>query len=54
MKTGIRQGDQVQIADGLQEGEQVITVGAYGLPDNTKVRVESPGENSGKEPPKQD
>jgi HlyD family secretion protein len=54
VRTGIRQGGQVQIADGLQEGEQVITVGAYGLPDNSKVHVESPGENSGKEPPKQD
>ena len=54
VKTGIRQGDDVQIADGLQEGQQVVTVGAYGLPDNAKVHVESPDDNSGKEPPKQD
>ena len=38
----------------LQEGQQVVTVGAYGLPDNAKVHVESPDDNSGKEPPKQD
>jgi HlyD family secretion protein len=41
VKTGIRQGDQVQILDGLAEGDQVVTSGAYGLPDNTKIRVEA-------------
>ena len=41
VKTGIRQGDHVQILDGLAEGERVITSGAYGLPDNTKIRVEA-------------
>jgi RND family efflux transporter MFP subunit len=41
VKLGIRNGDQVQIATGLQAGEQVITAGAYGLPDNTRVRVEA-------------
>src|SRR6267378_3121518 len=40
VKTGIRQGDQVQILEGLAEGERVITSGAYGLPDNTKIRIE--------------
>jgi HlyD family secretion protein len=44
-KTGIRQGDQVQILDGLAEGERVITSGAYGLPDNTKIRVEAAQES---------
>lgn len=43
VKTGIRQGDRVQVTDGVQEGERVITVGAYGLADNTKVQVEAPG-----------
>jgi HlyD family secretion protein len=43
--TGIRQGDDIQIADGLKEGERVVTVGAYGLPDNTKVHIEMPQEN---------
>ena len=41
VKTGIRQGDQVQILDGLAEGDRVITSGAYGLPDNTKIRLEA-------------
>jgi HlyD family secretion protein len=41
VKTGIRQGDQVQILDGLAEGDRVITSGAYGLPDNTTIRVEA-------------
>src|ERR1039457_2784378 len=39
VKTGIRQGDQLQILDGLAEGDRVIASGAYGLPDNTKIRV---------------
>ena len=57
VKTGIRQGDQVQILDGLAEGDQVVTSGAYGLPDNTKIRVEAApssdkqeSDNSGKPP----
>ena len=45
VKTGIRQGDQVQILDGLAEGERVITSGAYGLPDNTKIRIEAAPES---------
>jgi len=45
VKTGIRQGDQVQILEGLAEGERVITSGAYGLPDNTKIRIEAAPES---------
>jgi HlyD family secretion protein len=41
VKLGIRNGNQVQITEGLQAGEQVITAGAYGLPDNTRVRAET-------------
>jgi multidrug efflux pump subunit AcrA (membrane-fusion protein) len=41
VKTGIKQGDQVQIVEGLAEGERGITSGAYGLPDNTKIRIEA-------------
>jgi HlyD family secretion protein len=41
VKTGIRQGDQVQILEDLAEGDRVITSGAYGLPDNTKIRIEA-------------
>jgi RND family efflux transporter MFP subunit len=45
VKTGIRQGDQVQILDGLAEGDRVVASGAYGLPDNTKIRVEAATES---------
>ncbi|HEX5482951.1 MAG TPA: efflux RND transporter periplasmic adaptor subunit [Terriglobia bacterium] len=40
VKTGIRQGDDVQILSGLQAGQRVVTEGAYGLPDGTKVKVQ--------------
>jgi len=65
VKTGIKQGDQVQVVEGLAEGERVITSGAYGLPDNTKIRIEASPEpdkaesdkserpSAGKEPEKE-
>ncbi len=42
VEVGIRQADAVQITKGLQPGERVVTAGAYGLPDNTKVRAAAP------------
>ena len=34
-------------APDLKEGDAVVTVGAYGLPEKTKIRVEnSPGEET--------
>jgi HlyD family secretion protein len=44
VKVGIKQGDQTQIVEGLQPGQKVVTVGAYGLPDKVKVNVEKPAE----------
>jgi len=44
VRVGVRQGDQVQIADGLHPGDQVVASGAYGLPDNTKVKLEAQNE----------
>jgi multidrug efflux pump subunit AcrA (membrane-fusion protein) len=41
VKIGIRQGDDVQILDGLTENDKVVASGAYGLPDNTKIKVEA-------------
>jgi len=41
VKVGIRQADDVQITDGLQAGERVVASGAYGLPDNTKIKIEA-------------
>jgi HlyD family secretion protein len=51
VKTGIRQGDQVQILDGLAEGDRVVASGAYGLPDNTKIRVEAAQESDNTDKP---
>ncbi len=39
VEAGIRQGDRVQISKGLSGGETVIVNGAYGLPDNTQVKI---------------
>jgi HlyD family secretion protein len=38
VETGVRQGDEIQIISGLKPGEKIVTVGAYGLPDGTKVK----------------
>lgn len=48
VKTGVKQGDDVEIVDGLKEGQKVVTAGAYGLPDNTKITIEAPKENASK------
>jgi len=40
VKTGIRQGDLVQIVEGLAAGERIVGAGAYGLPDGKKVKAE--------------
>jgi multidrug efflux pump subunit AcrA (membrane-fusion protein) len=42
VQTGIQSQDDVQIVAGLKPGEQIVTQGAYGLPDKTKVKVEKP------------
>ncbi|MDT8067241.1 MAG: efflux RND transporter periplasmic adaptor subunit [Terriglobia bacterium] len=39
VQTGVTSGDEVQITKSLNAGQTVITVGAYGLPDNTQVKV---------------
>ncbi len=39
VEVGIRTAQQAQIVKGLKPGERVVTSGAYGLPDNTKIRV---------------
>jgi multidrug efflux pump subunit AcrA (membrane-fusion protein) len=40
VKIGVRQGEQAQIVEGVQAGDRVVATGAYGLPDNTKIKVE--------------
>jgi multidrug efflux pump subunit AcrA (membrane-fusion protein) len=43
VKTGLHEGDLIEvIGEGLKEGLNVVTVGAYGLPKETKVRVITP------------
>jgi multidrug efflux pump subunit AcrA (membrane-fusion protein) len=47
VKLGIRNGDDMQISDGVTESDKVIVTGAYGLPDKTKIKIEAaeaPGE----------
>jgi RND family efflux transporter MFP subunit len=51
VKTGIQTPQQVQIVSGLKPGEQIVTQGAYGLPDGTKVKIEKPEESSAGEKP---
>src|SRR5579871_171857 len=48
VKLGIRNGDDVQVVDGVKEGDKVVSTGAYGLPDKTKIKIEA-AEASGEE-----
>jgi HlyD family secretion protein len=47
VQTGIHEGDEVQIVGGLHAGEQVVSGGAYGLPDGTKVRIAASATSGG-------
>jgi RND family efflux transporter MFP subunit len=42
VKLGIRNGDDVQIVEGVSPADKVIASGAYALPDNTKIKIEAP------------
>ncbi|MGA8489500.1 MAG: efflux RND transporter periplasmic adaptor subunit, partial [Terriglobales bacterium] len=48
VKVGVRQGNEVQILEGVQAGDRVVAAGVYGLPDNTQIKVEEqkPNEKS--------
>jgi HlyD family secretion protein len=41
VKLGIRNGDDVQILDGVTASDKVVATGAYGLPDKTKIKIEA-------------
>ncbi len=50
VKLGIHSKEFSEIVSGLKEGEPVITVGGYALPDDTKINVEAaPATGSGGE-----
>ena len=42
VEVGVRSGDLVQIVKGVSAGQTVVSTGAYGLPDNTIVKAETP------------
>ena len=39
IKTGISEGDYIEVEEGLEEGERIVTVGVEGLKDRMKVRI---------------
>lgn len=41
VKVGIRNGDDVQVLEGLTAADKVVATGAYGLPDKTKIKIEA-------------
>ena len=41
VKLGIRNGDDVQILDGVTASDKVVATGAFGLPDKTKIKIEA-------------
>jgi len=46
VELGVRNADNVEIVKGLSAGAPVITSGGYGLPDNTKIKIETPEEQA--------
>jgi len=47
VQLGISDGKDVQVEQGLNRSQMVITTGAYGLDDGTKVTIGKPEEKSG-------
>jgi multidrug efflux pump subunit AcrA (membrane-fusion protein) len=44
IKTGLRENGLIEVeGEGLSAGQTVVTVGAYGLPKETRVRVRDAG-----------
>ena len=53
VKVGVRNGEDVQIVEGVKDSDKVVVNGAYGLPDKTKIKAESaeaPAESEGAKP----
>lgn len=47
VQLGISDGEDVQVTQGLNRSEVVITTGAYGLDDGTKVKIGKPNDKGG-------
>jgi HlyD family secretion protein len=47
VQLGIHGIAETQITSGINAGESIITTGGYGLPDKTKIKIETPETNEG-------
>lgn len=45
IRTGVREGEKVQVLEGVEPGEHVVTVGGLGLEEEAKVTVTNMGQN---------
>jgi HlyD family secretion protein len=52
VQVGIKNGDEIQIMSGVQANQRVVTTGAYGLPDNSQVKIEQPAQPAKSDPGK--
>lgn len=50
VKLGIRNGDDVQVLEGVAANDKVVSTGAYGLPDKTRITIAA-AEPAGEEKP---
>lgn len=46
VKVGVKNGDDVQVVQGVTASDKVVASGAYGLPDKTKIKVEAAEQGS--------
>jgi multidrug efflux pump subunit AcrA (membrane-fusion protein) len=46
---GIREGGRAEITEGLKDGERVVTTGAFGLDDKSKIKIVEPAAEGGEE-----
>jgi multidrug efflux pump subunit AcrA (membrane-fusion protein) len=46
---GVRSGDQIEIVEGLAEGDTVVVEGNFALPDGTKVEIAKDEDKEGED-----
>ena len=49
VQVGIRSDTTAQILSGVNAGDAIIISGGYALPDKTKIKIEAPGTEEGKD-----